>query len=216
MQIACIEFGCDVLKPDKAHFDRVRRKHAAPVIALLDAQKKISKKGGTMRSQAQSCANWPSARRPSNSTARLSSTNGTRHRYEFNNALPREARKARASFMARPRRQTRRGRSSLKEHPFFPACQFHPEFQQAEQAAPASSAASSPPATLPASPADLIRRASHERSACRPTTGGGTHLRFVLIGGFAVNAHGHSRVTGDLDLAVPKPERDAWVELVWE
>lgn len=39
-------------------------------------------------------------------------------------------------------------------------------------------------------------------------------LRFLLIGGFAVNAHGHSRATGDLDLAVSKPDRDAWLDLV--
>ena len=39
-------------------------------------------------------------------------------------------------------------------------------------------------------------------------------LRFLLIGGFAVNAHGHARTTGDLDLAVPRPDRDAWQKLI--
>ncbi len=39
-------------------------------------------------------------------------------------------------------------------------------------------------------------------------------LRFLLIGGFAVNAHGHSRATGDLDLAIPKPDGGAWQDLV--
>jgi len=39
-------------------------------------------------------------------------------------------------------------------------------------------------------------------------------LRFVLIGGFAVNAHGYSRVTGDLDLAVPRNDRLEWRALI--
>ena len=39
-------------------------------------------------------------------------------------------------------------------------------------------------------------------------------LRFLLIGGFAVNAHGHSRATGDLDLAVPKSDREPWQDLL--
>jgi len=47
----------------------------------------------------------------------------------------------------------------------------------------------------------------HERGRTRG-------LRFLLIGGFAVNAHGHSRVTGDLDLAVPRTDGAAWRELV--
>jgi hypothetical protein len=39
-------------------------------------------------------------------------------------------------------------------------------------------------------------------------------LRFLLIGGFAVNAHGHGRTTGDLDLAVPRADLDAWRNLI--
>ena len=39
-------------------------------------------------------------------------------------------------------------------------------------------------------------------------------LKFLLIGGFAVNAHGFSRVTGDLDLAVSRPDRTGWHDLI--
>ena len=39
-------------------------------------------------------------------------------------------------------------------------------------------------------------------------------LRFLLIGGFAVNAHGHARTTGDLDFAVARSDRDAWQNLI--
>ena len=38
-------------------------------------------------------------------------------------------------------------------------------------------------------------------------------LEFLLIGGFAVNAHGYSRMTGDIDLAVRKKDRGKWTNL---
>ena len=39
------------------------------------------------------------------------------------------------------------------------------------------------------------------------------NLRFLVIGGLAVNLHGHSRDTGDLDLLVLKETRPAWLEI---
>lgn len=35
-------------------------------------------------------------------------------------------------------------------------------------------------------------------------------LRFLVIGGFAVNFHGFSRTTGDIDLAVERTKRESW------
>ena len=37
---------------------------------------------------------------------------------------------------------------------------------------------------------------------------------FLVIGGLAVLARGHSRLTGDVDLLVPKGERQFWIELI--
>src|SRR5438552_860787 len=53
MQIATIEFARNVLKLDKAHSTEFDLNTPHPVIALLDAQKKVTKKGGTMRLGAQ-------------------------------------------------------------------------------------------------------------------------------------------------------------------
>lgn len=36
-------------------------------------------------------------------------------------------------------------------------------------------------------------------------------LRFLIIGGYAVGAHGHTRSTFDVDFLVRRGERDAWV-----
>src|SRR5881296_2548016 len=53
MQIATIEFARNVLKLPKAHSTEFDANTPHPVIALLDEQKKVSKKGGTMRLGSQ-------------------------------------------------------------------------------------------------------------------------------------------------------------------
>src|SRR5258705_547357 len=55
MQIACIEFARNVLKLEKAHSTEFDTATPHPVICLLDDQKKVTKKGGTMRLGAQPC-----------------------------------------------------------------------------------------------------------------------------------------------------------------
>ena len=55
MQIATIEFARNVLKLEKAHSTEFDEDTPHPVIALLDAQRKVTKKGGTMRLGAQPC-----------------------------------------------------------------------------------------------------------------------------------------------------------------
>jgi len=37
-------------------------------------------------------------------------------------------------------------------------------------------------------------------------------LRFLVIGGYAVGAHGHTRTTFDIDFLVCKVDREVWVE----
>src|SRR3974390_1881546 len=55
MQIATIEFARNVLKLNKAHSAEFDPNTPHPVIAMLDEQRKITKKGGTMRLGAQPC-----------------------------------------------------------------------------------------------------------------------------------------------------------------
>src|SRR5213079_229601 len=55
MQIATIEFARNVLNLEKAHSTEFDADSPHPVIALLDAQRKVTKKGGTMRLGAQPC-----------------------------------------------------------------------------------------------------------------------------------------------------------------
>lgn len=39
-------------------------------------------------------------------------------------------------------------------------------------------------------------------------------LPFLLAGGHAVIVHGYQRTTFDVDLVIPRPDRDAWLELM--
>src|SRR5262245_25488512 len=55
MQIATIEFARNVLNLPKAHSTEFDTGTPHPVIALLDEQRKVTKKGGTMRLGAQPC-----------------------------------------------------------------------------------------------------------------------------------------------------------------
>src|ERR1700744_1891975 len=55
MQIATIEFARNVLKLAKAHSTEFDPATTNPVIAMLDEQKRVTKKGGTMRLGSQPC-----------------------------------------------------------------------------------------------------------------------------------------------------------------
>src|SRR5882762_8052903 len=85
MQIATIEFARHVLNLEHAHSTEFDPDTPHPVIALLDVQKEVTKKGGTMRLGAQ-----PSQLALGTNTARLYGSfvvnERHRHRYEFKNA----------------------------------------------------------------------------------------------------------------------------------
>jgi CTP synthase len=128
MQIATIEFARHVLGLDRAHSTEFDSATPHPVIALLDEQKKVSKKGGTMRLGSQPCQLAMDSRAAHIYGAFLINERH-RHRYEFNNAY--RERFEQAGFLCS-------GTSpdgklveliELKDHPFYLASQFHPEFQ---------------------------------------------------------------------------------------
>jgi len=127
MQTACIEFARHVLKLDRAHSTEFAPDTPHPVIALLDAQRKITRKGGTMRLGAQPCQLAAGSR-----AARLYGAfvihERHRHRYEFNNAYRERFQKAGIVFSGLSPDGKLVELIELAEHPFFLACQFHPEF----------------------------------------------------------------------------------------
>jgi CTP synthase len=128
LQCAVIEFGRNVCNLEGAHSTEFDKNAPHPVICLLDEQKKITQKGGTMRLGAQATKLEPG----SVAAACYDKTNISerhRHRYEFNNVY-------RQQFAAHGMRFS--GTSpdgslveviELPEHPWFIAVQYHPEFK---------------------------------------------------------------------------------------
>ena len=127
MQIATIEFARHVLKLDKAHSTEFDESSPHPVIALLDAQKKVTKKGGTMRLGAQDCQLTVGTLAEKLYGAFVIHERH-RPRYEFNNAYREKFEKAGFIFSGLSPDGKLVEVIELKNHPFFIASQFHPEF----------------------------------------------------------------------------------------
>ena len=128
MQIATIEFARNVLKLDKAHSTEFDPDTPHPVIALLDEQKKITKKGGTMRLGAQPCQLVMGSMAAKLYGAFVVNERH-RHRYEFNNAYRDKFEKADFVFSGTSPDGKLVEVIELPNHPFFIASQFHPEFR---------------------------------------------------------------------------------------
>jgi CTP synthase len=128
MQCAVIEFGRNVCNLAGAHSTEFDKNSPHPVICLLDDQKTITDKGGTMRLGAQP-TRLESGSLAARCYGKTEISERHRHRYEFNNVY-------RQQFMAHGMRFS--GTSpdgslveviELPEHAWFLAVQYHPEFK---------------------------------------------------------------------------------------
>jgi CTP synthase len=128
MQCAVIEFARDVVGLPHAHSTEFSKDTPHPVICLLDDQKKITEKGGTMRLGAEPAVLQPESRAAECYQAPNISERH-RHRYEFNNAYRQqfEAHGLRISGTSPDHKLVEI--VELPEHPWFVAVQFHPEFK---------------------------------------------------------------------------------------
>lgn len=128
MQTAVIEFARNVCGLKKANSTEFDKNTPYPVISLLSEQRKIKFKGGTMRLGAYLC-------RIKKGTKTFSIYKKEkiwerhRHRYEFNNHYRKIIEKngliVSGIYPSRDLVEI----VELKDHPFFIACQFHPEFK---------------------------------------------------------------------------------------
>ena len=137
MQIATIEFARNVLKLNKAHSTEFDPATPHPVIAMLDEQRKVTKKGGTMRLGAQPCQ-LALGTKAAELYGSFVINERHRHRYEFNNSLPRKIREGRLRFQ-RPLARWQARRDHRTHGPSVFHCEPVPSGIP-EQAAPAASA----------------------------------------------------------------------------
>jgi CTP synthase len=128
MQMACIEFGRNVLGLTEADSTEMNPHTPHPVICLMEEQAQVTQLGGTMRLGAYDCHLEPQSR-AHRVYKQTEIQERHRHRFEFNNRY-REQYEA-AGFKASGTNPDNGlvELIELPEHPFFMASQFHPEYR---------------------------------------------------------------------------------------
>jgi len=128
LQCAVIEFARTVCNLAKAHSSEFSPESPFPVIDLMEEQKRISHKGGTMRLGAYSADILPGSQAHRiYGTTTISERH--RHRYEVNNQyLDILTRHGLVVGAVNPDMKLVE-MIELPEHPWFVACQFHPELK---------------------------------------------------------------------------------------
>lgn len=128
MQMSVIEFSRNVLKLPHAHSTEMDPNTADPVIDLMEGQKTITSKGGTMRLGAYPCKiETGSLAHRIYGAAQI--TERHRHRWEFNN---RYLEAVQAAGMKASGLNPETGLVEIVEipaHPFFIGVQYHPELK---------------------------------------------------------------------------------------
>jgi CTP synthase len=128
MQCAVIEFARNVLNMKAAHSTEMDANTAFPVIDLLEAQKKVTHKGGTMRLGAYPCQ-LSEGSNAFSVYGKHTIYERHRHRYEFNNEYLNDFEKAGMKATGINPEGGLVEIVELKDHPWFVGVQFHPEYK---------------------------------------------------------------------------------------
>ena len=128
LQIAVIEFARNVLKLKDANSTEFAPDTANPIINMMEEQKKIIDKGATMRLGSYECALTPGTI-AAKAYGAASVRERHRHRFEVNNAYVGALQRAGLVVSGINPRRNLVEIIELKNHPWFLAVQFHPEFQ---------------------------------------------------------------------------------------
>jgi len=128
MQCAVIEFGRNVLGYADANSTEMNADTTHPVIAMMEEQKVIADKGGTMRLGAYACKITEGSL-ASAVYKKKDITERHRHRYEFNNAYLDAYKKAGMVATGINPQSKLVEIVELKDHPWFMGVQFHPEYR---------------------------------------------------------------------------------------
>ncbi|WLD93192.1 CTP synthase [Alkalihalobacillus sp. AL-G] len=128
MQLASVEFARNVLGYSDAHSAEIYPMTEHPIIDLLPEQKDVEDLGGTLRLGLYPCK----LEKGTNAYAAYEDEvvyERHRHRYEFNNEYREEMEEAGFLFSGTSPDGRLVEIIELKDHPWFVASQFHPEFK---------------------------------------------------------------------------------------
>ncbi|HEY9777358.1 MAG TPA: CTP synthase [Planktothrix sp.] len=128
MQTAVIEFARNVAGMENAHSTEFNPKTPYPVIDLMPDQHNVVLKGGTMR-----LGRYPCHLKKGSIAERVYGNDEIserhRHRYEVNNSLREQLAKSGLIFSGVSPDNNLVEMIELADHPYFVACQFHPELK---------------------------------------------------------------------------------------
>jgi CTP synthase len=128
LQCAMIEIGRDMAGLEKANSSEFEEATVHPVIHLMEDQKNVENKGGTMRLGSWPCNLKPGSR-AYHSYGALEINERHRHRYEVNNKYRAQFEEAGVVFSGTSPDGNLVEIMELPAHPFFVAVQFHPELK---------------------------------------------------------------------------------------
>ncbi len=128
MQMAVIEFARNVLKLDQANSTEMEPETQHPVINLMEEQKNVKDKGGTMRLGA-----WACQLEPNSKAAKIYQTEDIkerhRHRYEFNSAYKGQMEAGGMKATGFNPKTKLVEIIEVEDHPWFMGVQYHPEYK---------------------------------------------------------------------------------------
>jgi CTP synthase len=128
MQVATIEFARDVCGLEGANSTEFDKNTKEPVISLLEEQRGVQNKGGSMR-----LGTWPTKIAPGTHAEKIYGAHEVlerhRHRYEFNMKYRDAMTEKGFTISGTSPDGALAELVELKDHPYFLACQYHPEFQ---------------------------------------------------------------------------------------
>lgn len=129
MQMAVIEYARNVLKLADANSTEMDENTPDPVISIMEEQKTVTDKGGTMRLGAWNCdlKDGSLVKKMYEGASQISERH--RHRYEFNNAYLEQLENAGLSATGFNKETNLVEIVELKDHPWFIGVQYHPEYK---------------------------------------------------------------------------------------
>lgn len=127
MHLAAVEFATNVCGLTGASSTEIEPDTPYPIISLLEEQKQITQKGGTMRLGHYSCAILKDTK-TFNLYQKDAIIERHRHRYEFNNKYKETLEQEGMVFAGQNPKRGLMEIMELPDHPYFIGVQFHPEF----------------------------------------------------------------------------------------
>jgi CTP synthase len=129
MQLATVEFARNVLGYKDAHSAEINPTTTHPIIDLLPEQKDVEDLGGTLRLGLYPCKLKEGTKTKAAYDGADMVEERHRHRYEFNNEFRAEMEAKGFIFSGTSPDGRLVETIEIENHPWFVACQFHPEFK---------------------------------------------------------------------------------------